>query len=70
MRLDYSKPQFLRHPLDDCVLRTTYNEKSQKLSVFVRFSGADDYQVSDTTNLFINAILQEEEIIDQEYSNF
>lgn len=70
MRLDYSKPQFLRHPLDDCVLRTTYNEDSHHLRVFVRFSGEKEYEVSQSTNLFTNAILQEEEITEQEYWDF
>lgn len=70
MRLDYSKPQFLRHPLDDCVLRTTYNEASRHLRVFVRFSGEKEYEVSQSTNLFTNAILQEEEITEKEYWDF
>lgn len=70
MKLDYSQPQFLKHPIDDCVLRTTYNEQTQMLRVFVRFSGEQDYQVSSDTNLFINAILQEEPISEREYWEF
>jgi hypothetical protein len=70
MKLDYSKPQFLRHPIDDCVLRTTYNENSRVLRVFVRFSGEKEYQISDSTNLFTNAIMQEEPISEKEYWEF
>ncbi|HET6557401.1 MAG TPA: hypothetical protein VFG54_08820 [Prolixibacteraceae bacterium] len=70
MRLDYKKPQFLRHPIEDCVLRTTYNENSNHLRVFVRFSGEKEYEVSQYTKLFTNAILQEEEITEQEYLDF
>lgn len=70
MKLDYSKPQFLRHPTEDCVLRTTWNEHSQLLRVFVRFSGEPEYQVSDMTNLFTNAIIHEDPISEEEYYAF
>ncbi|HEY3373193.1 MAG TPA: hypothetical protein VGK10_20240 [Prolixibacteraceae bacterium] len=70
MRLDYSKPQYLKHPLEDCVLRTTFNPNNNAFKVFVRWSGDEEYQISDTTNLFLNAFIQEEEITEKEYWDF
>ena len=35
-----------------------------------RFSGEKEYEISQHTNLFTNAILQEEEITEQEYYDF
>ncbi|MGE5436713.1 MAG: hypothetical protein ACM3O3_05755 [Syntrophothermus sp.] len=67
MKLDYSKPQFLWHPIDDCVLRIPYNENSHVLQVFVRFSGEKEYPISDSIHLFTNATIQEDPISEREY---
>lgn len=70
MSLDYRQPQFLRHPTEGCVLRTTWDEGTQVFLVFVRYPGQIEYQVSYTTKLFNDATLQEQPITEKEYLDF
>lgn len=70
MRLDFRNEQFLKHPIHDCVLHTTWDEERQKLTIMVRFSGAKEYEVDYTTKMFNDAVLQPEVISESEYFNF
>ena len=70
MSLDFRKPQFLKHPYEDCVLRTTWEPEIQKFSVFVRFSGEKEYEVDQSTKIFADAELQPQPITEPEYWSF
>jgi hypothetical protein len=68
--MDFRKPQYLKHPVEDCVLRTTWNEDTQIFKVFVRRSGEPEYEISPVTNLFTDAELQVEKITEGEYYSY
>lgn len=70
MSLDFREPQFLKHPYDDCVLRSTWNEETQIFKVCVRFSGEKEYEIDQSTKMFTDAELQPEVITEQEYKDF
>ena len=70
MDIDFRERQFLKHPYEDCVIRTTWTEDTQIFKVFVRRSGQKEYEVSYTTKLFTDAELQPELITEDEYYSF
>jgi len=70
VKLDYSKPQFLLHPTEDCVVRSTWDEGTQIYRCFVRFSGLAENEVSYKTKIFNDATLREMPITEQEYLDF
>ena len=70
MDIDYSKPVFLKHFLHDCVVRSTWNEKTQIFKVFVRFSHEMEYEIDQSTRMFADATLQPQPITEAEYWSF
>jgi hypothetical protein len=69
--LDFRKDQFLQSPTDDAVLRTTWDEQNRKFTVYCkRQNGRPEFEISDQTNLFVNASLQPIKITEQEYNDY